>query len=119
MADGMAGGISSPDRLHVGPKLSLRLVFPFSIDSPLQILAMTVSMLSKVVFTGLAAATCALSAAIPEAIGKSRVIRQAEDLREEYDYIIVGGGTSGLTVADRLTESGECKLCLVPSGHGC
>jgi len=24
-----------------------------------------------------------------------------------YDYIIVGGGTSGLTVANRLTENGK------------
>lgn len=26
-----------------------------------------------------------------------------------YDYIIVGGGTSGLTVADRLTEDADSK----------
>lgn len=24
-----------------------------------------------------------------------------------YDYVIVGGGTSGLTVANRLTENGK------------
>jgi ribulose 1,5-bisphosphate synthetase/thiazole synthase len=30
-----------------------------------------------------------------------------EDLLPEYDYVIVGGGTSGLTVADRLTEDGK------------
>jgi thioredoxin reductase len=28
-------------------------------------------------------------------------------LNTTYDYIIVGGGTSGLTVANRLTESGK------------
>jgi ribulose 1,5-bisphosphate synthetase/thiazole synthase len=28
-------------------------------------------------------------------------------LNVTYDYIIVGGGTSGLTVANRLTENGK------------
>ena len=31
-------------------------------------------------------------------------------LLAEYDYIIVGGGTSGLTVANRLTENGKSSL---------
>jgi hypothetical protein len=30
--------------------------------------------------------------------------RSIGEIRESYDYVIVGGGTSGLTVADRLTE---------------
>jgi len=38
------------------------------------------------------------------------ILSGAEALKPEYDYVIVGGGTSGLTVADRLTEDGKCKL---------
>jgi hypothetical protein len=34
----------------------------------------------------------------------ARAKRSLDDVRAEYDYVIVGGGTSGLTVADRLTE---------------
>jgi hypothetical protein len=40
----------------------------------------------------------------------ARVITRAEDLNDTYDYVIVGGGTSGLTVADRLTEDGTSEI---------
>ena len=43
-------------------------------------------------------------------ISHTTIVERAEDLLPEYDYIIVGGGTSGLTVADRLTESGKRML---------
>lgn len=47
----------------------------------------------------LAALTSA--AAVPNASLK----RQVSQLRPSYDFVVVGGGTSGLTVADRLTEA--------------
>jgi hypothetical protein len=40
------------------------------------------------------------------------VIERGEDLKASYDYIVVGGGTSGLVVANRLTENPESKQCL-------
>jgi hypothetical protein len=38
-----------------------------------------------------------------QAIGTIK--RQVSQLRDQYDFIIAGGGTSGLTVADRLTDA--------------
>jgi hypothetical protein len=32
----------------------------------------------------------------------------SKDIASTYDYVIIGGGTAGLTVADRLTEDGNC-----------
>ncbi|KAK0728889.1 hypothetical protein B0T26DRAFT_639795 [Lasiosphaeria miniovina] len=51
----------------------------------------------------------ALATAIPEAAVK----RQISQLRDRYDFIIAGGGTSGLTVADRLTRAFPKKTVLV------
>ncbi|KAH6669876.1 alcohol oxidase [Halenospora varia] len=41
---------------------------------------------------------------------------RADQLHDSYDYIIVGGGTSGLTVADRLTEDGTNSVLVVEYG---
>ena len=45
--------------------------------------------------------SCALAAPFtPRA-----VIVNGSQLRAEYDYVVIGGGTSGLVVANRLTEN--------------
>jgi hypothetical protein len=36
---------------------------------------------------------------------EARIIGRDSSLRDCYDFVIIGGGTSGLTVADRLTEN--------------
>jgi heterodisulfide reductase subunit A-like polyferredoxin len=43
-------------------------------------------------------------------------VRNARDLRSSYDYIVVGGGTSGLTVADRLSEDGKTNVLVIEHG---
>lgn len=41
----------------------------------------------------------------------ARVLQRVEDVAgKEFDYVIAGGGTAGLTVADRLSEGGECRF---------
>jgi ribulose 1,5-bisphosphate synthetase/thiazole synthase len=36
---------------------------------------------------------------------QAQVIGRDAALKTSYDFVIIGGGTSGLTVADRLTEN--------------
>ncbi|KAK4176139.1 putative GMC oxidoreductase [Triangularia setosa] len=43
----------------------------------------------------------------------ANIKRQVSQLRDSYDFVIVGGGTSGLTVADRLSEAFPQKTVLV------
>lgn len=55
------------------------------------------------------AALAIFANAVPESALHARHAKNAGDLRNIYDIIIVGGGTAGLTIGDRLTESSKCK----------
>ncbi|KAK7978435.1 hypothetical protein PG988_005925 [Apiospora saccharicola] len=76
---------------------------------------MPVSKRSSLLLT-LAAASSALGFAIPRSAQQARQIRDASQLLPEYDYVIVGGGTSGLTVADRLTEDPDVTVLVLEAG---
>ncbi len=41
---------------------------------------------------------------------KAQLVGRDVELKEEYDFVVIGGGTSGLTVANRLTENLDCEF---------
>lgn len=49
-----------------------------------------------------------LVSAYPQYAWTKRQISR-DDIQQEYDYIIVGGGQSGLVIANRLSEDPSCK----------
>ena len=53
----------------------------------------------------LRAALAASLAVVVGAVPHAAVKGQVSQLRDHYDFIVAGGGTSGLTVADRLSEA--------------
>ncbi|KAI1632405.1 GMC oxidoreductase-domain-containing protein [Biscogniauxia mediterranea] len=38
-----------------------------------------------------------------------RFIKRSSQVKQSYDYVVVGAGTAGLTVADRLSADGKCE----------
>lgn len=69
-------------------------------------------------WSGLAVASAPLLVSgSPAKARAAHVIRDASAPADEYDYVIVGGGTSGLTVADRLTEDGKTTVLVLEYGQ--
>ena len=51
------------------------------------------------------------------AVPKWEVLSNAADIQPAYDYVIIGGGTAGLTVADRLTENSKVTVLVIEHGE--
>ncbi|XP_014552329.1 GMC oxidoreductase [Bipolaris victoriae FI3] len=63
--------------------------------------------------------TVALSATgvLAHPLFNGKLISRAEDLLPEYDYVVVGAGASGLTVANRLSEDQNVKVLIIEAGQ--
>lgn len=57
-----------------------------------------------------------LAHAIAPRGSRAKAIRSSNDLHSTYDFVIIGGGASGLTVADRLTEDPSTTVLVLEYG---
>ncbi|KAI9828361.1 MAG: hypothetical protein M1832_002789 [Thelocarpon impressellum] len=48
---------------------------------------------------------------------RATIVDRSSELKEKYDYVVVGGGLSGLTVANRLTEDPKTTVLVIEYGY--
>lgn len=53
-----------------------------------------------------------LAAIFPKVVAASRPLTNSS-----FDFIVVGGGTSGLVVANRLSESSDLQVLVIEAGY--
>lgn len=53
----------------------------------------------------LALATCLYQTSLVHSTADGAAKSHSSQLRDQYDFVVAGGGTSGLTLADRLAEA--------------
>ncbi|KAF2762311.1 alcohol oxidase [Pseudovirgaria hyperparasitica] len=46
----------------------------------------------------------------------ANILKRRSDVQDKYDYVIIGGGTAGLTVGDRLSENGKHTVLVIEAG---
>lgn len=52
----------------------------------------------------------------PENLRSNTVINSKKHLLDEYDYVIVGGGSAGCVLGRRLTDTGKAKILVLEAG---
>ena len=84
---------------------SVSQVIPFNRD-PLMMLSVIVQLVVPLAL--LSIVSCSPHRLTERAV----IVEDPSHLEDSYDYVIIGGGTSGLTVANRLTEDPESEFAL-------
>ncbi|KAF1925755.1 GMC oxidoreductase [Didymella exigua CBS 183.55] len=62
-------------------------------------------------------AALSASNAFAHPLFNGRLVTRADELLKEYDYVVVGGGASGLTVANRLSEQSAVTVLVIEAGQ--
>ncbi|KAK3939021.1 hypothetical protein QBC46DRAFT_264095, partial [Diplogelasinospora grovesii] len=47
----------------------------------------------------------------------AHIRERASQVKDTYEYVIIGAGTAGLTVADRLTEGSKYTVLVIECGY--